>query len=66
MRESRTYGYLCGGRAVKRAQPVHVACAVHESAPGTSRQFTKTDQFGRNRRHSGHAAKPCGALVRSR
>src|SRR5215204_1105768 len=23
-----------------------------------SRQFTKTDQFGRNRRHSGHAANP--------
>jgi hypothetical protein len=32
-----------------------------KSAPGTSRQFTLTHQFGRNRRHSGHAAKPCGA-----
>jgi hypothetical protein len=34
------------------------------SGYGTSRQFTKTDQFGRNRRHSGHAVKPCGAFVR--
>ena len=31
---------------------------------GTSRQFTKTDQFGRNRRHSGHAGEPCGPSVR--
>jgi hypothetical protein len=28
------------------------------SASGTSRQFTRTLQFGRNRRHSGHGANP--------
>jgi hypothetical protein len=31
---------------------------------GTSRQFTATHQFGCNRRHSGHAAKPCAASFR--
>ena len=29
-----------------------------------SRQFTKADQFGRNRRHSGHAGESCGPSIR--
>jgi hypothetical protein len=36
---------------------------VETAAPGTKRQFTSTHQFGRIRRHSGHAAKPCDRRI---
>jgi hypothetical protein len=33
------------------------------SPPRAEAKFTKTDEFGRNRRHSGHAAKRCGGTA---